>query len=216
MLIDCTAVLANRYPFAAASALDVPLDDFGRLFGYGGVFDTFFNANLAKLVDSSRSPWSWRPGSVNASAGLLRQVEAAQRVGEIFFRPGSLKPELRFVVTPTDLDAAANRFLLEIDGQTFDYRHGPERNQPASWPGPMPGTAAATFEDRSGARPNRAFEGPWAWLRLVDVAQPQRESDTRVGLRFEMGGHAARIRVESTSIRNPYASRDWQRFRCGI
>jgi hypothetical protein len=33
---------------------------------------------------------------------------------------------------------------------------------------------------------------------------------------FAAGGHNARVRVEATSIHNPWASREWQQFRCGI
>ena len=106
---ECTAIVANRYPFVAGSATDVPLADFGRLFGYGGVYDTFFKSELANLVDTSRSPWAWRTdASVSRLAdrlSMLRQFEAADRIREMFFRAGSQDPEVRFSVSADDLDA---------------------------------------------------------------------------------------------------------------
>jgi type VI secretion system protein ImpL len=151
------------------------------------------------------------------SAGMLAKFEAAQRIRDTFFRSGTPLPEWRFTVTPAGLDASVTRFTLEIDGQTFDYRHGPERSWPAVWPGPNPGVAAATFEVRTGGDGpnNMVFQGPWAWFRLIDATQVQRETDVRYALSFQKGGHEARVKVEASSIRNPFATRDVQQFRCG-
>jgi type VI secretion system protein ImpL len=216
----CLDAIEGRYPFSPKSATDVPLADFGRVFGYGGVFDTFFRTNLIDHVDTSRNPWAWRTDvsgmQVGGSRAMLNQFQAAERLREAFFRPGSQMPELRFTLTPTELDATTTRFLLEMDGQTLEYRHGPERNWPAQWPGPNPGTAAATFEVRSGGRPNLVFEGPWAWFRLIDAGRLDRDTDVRYILSLQAGGQQGRVRIEAASIRNPYGRRDWQQFRCGL
>jgi type VI secretion system protein ImpL len=220
---QCAAIVANRYPFVSQSPTDVPLADFGRLFGYGGVYEMFFKTELADLVDTSANPWRWRTdatgNAVGGSVSMLRQFEAADTIREMFFRPGSQMPEVRFTVTPVELDASATRFVLELDGQTFDYRHGPPRPLAAVWPGPNPGMAAASFEDRSGARPNIVSQGAWAWFRLIDAGQMQREvenSRTRYVLTFEKGGHQAKLTIEAPSILNPFVKRDLQQFSCGI
>jgi type VI secretion system protein ImpL len=216
---ECNAIIANRYPFSSDSANDVPLADFGRLFGYNGVYDNFFKTQLSQLVDASRVPWTWKVDSagerVGGSVAMLRQFEAVGRIREMFFRAGAQEPEARFSVAAVDLDAAAIRFTLDVDGQPFEYRHGPVIATRMVWPGPNPGKAVATFEERSGNRPNIPAEGPWAWFRLIDQAGPQRETDAAYVLTFERGGHQSRIRVESVSIRNPYGNHALQQFRCG-
>ena len=131
------------------------------------------------------------------------------------FRPGSQDPEVRFSIAAVDLDAGAVRFTLDVDGQAFDYRHGPVIAKPMTWPGPNPGRAIATFEERTGGRPNIAAEGPWAWFRLIDQAQVQRETDAVYVVTIEKNGHESRLRVESISIRNPYGNQALQQFRCG-
>jgi type VI secretion system protein ImpL len=218
VLRECVTITGGRYPFVAGSTSEVPLADFGRLFGHGGVFDAFFKDEIQALVDTSRTPWTWRSDSSGQSVGpslpMLRQFEAAQRIRDAFFRPGSQEPELRFRVTMTDLDASATRVALEIDGQRFEYFHGPARTGAATWPGPKPGLAVVTFEDRTAERPNRAFEGPWAWFRLLDAADVERETDVNYALRFRMGGHEALIRLEAASIRNPFAGHELQNFQC--
>ena len=145
---------------------------------------------------------------------MLRQFETAQRIRDMFFRPGGQLPEIRFNVFPAYLDAGAMRFVLELDGQSFEYRHGPERSWTATWPGPTPGVAAVTFEDRTGARPNLPFEGPWAWFRLLDVSGVQADSDVRYRSSFQAGDHEARVIIEASSIRNPFAKQELRQFRC--
>jgi type VI secretion system protein ImpL len=162
VVAECAAIVSNRYPFAAGSTVDVPLADFGRLFGYGGVFDMFFKSELANLVDTTRNPWVWRTDASGAAVGgslsMLRQFESAERIRTMFFRPGSQDPEVRFSLSAVDLDAGSVRFTLELDGQLFDYRHGPVIAKSLTRPGPSPRTAPATFSQRAGTRPHYATE----------------------------------------------------------
>jgi type VI secretion system protein ImpL len=218
VVAECAAIVGSRYPFTAAATADVPLADFGRLFGYNGVYDTFFRENLAPLVDTNRTPWSWRTVTgvpVGGSSAMLRQVEAAQRIRELFFRQGSQDPQLQFTITPSDLDVGALRFTLDIDGQTIEYRHAAPRAVAVTWPGPKPNLVTATFEERGGARPNLVFEGPWAWLRFLARAQLQRESEVRYTVIVTERGHEARLTLEAPSLRNPYGGRELQQFQCG-
>ena len=214
----CEEVIAGRYPFSSNSGVDVPLADFGRIFATGGIFDTFFKENLAPLVDTTRSPWAWRSGvsgPVGASANMLRQFEAVERIRQQYFAPGGQLPQQHFTVTAGDLDSAATRFLLELDGQTLDYRHDPVRGVPMTWPGPAPGAAAVTFEDKSGAHPNLTFQGPWAWFRLLDAARFHADTDVRFSAVFQGGGHEGSVLVEASSIRNPFLKPAVRQFRCG-
>jgi type VI secretion system protein ImpL len=216
---ECTLIVGNRYPFFRDSTVDVPLVDFGRLFGHGGVYDAFFKKELADFADTSKSPWQWRTDvsgeAVGGSAAMLRQFEAAQAIRDMFFRSASQDPELRFTATPFALDTGAQRVTLEIDGQTATYFHAAPRDVLMTWPGPKPGTAAVTFEERSGRGANIVREGAWAWFRLMDAAQIQPETEIRYVATFAQGGHEARVTLAAPSIRNPYAKNHLQTFRCG-
>jgi type VI secretion system protein ImpL len=212
----CKEVAGNRYPFDASSAVDAPLADFGRVFGYGGVYDAFFRDTLQSLVDTTRTPWNWRPGAGAAAGvpGILQRFQTAAAIREAFFKPGSQQPEVRFTLTADSLDQDASRFLLELDGQQFEYRHGPARGTVMSWPGGPTGQAAVTFESGSGAGANLPFQGPWAWFRLLERTQIQPQSDVRYMLNFSAGGKNARVQLEAASIRNPFAHPELLRFHC--
>jgi type VI secretion system protein ImpL len=217
VLRPCIDLVAGRYPFSPGSPREVPMTDFGRIFGYGGVFDAFFAANLEQLVDRTGSPWRWRPG-VHSLPGILEQFEAASLVRENFFATGSQRPDLRFAITITELDTNATRFLLDIEGQRYEYRRDGRSGGPGVWPGPEPGFVAAIFEDRSGIPGGPRTEGNWAWFRFIENAQPQAESETRTVLTIQTTqgrAHQARVVVEATTLQNPFRKREWRRFSCG-
>ncbi len=189
----------------------MPLADFGRLFGYGGVFDTFFKNELEPLVDTSRTPWTWRADasgvSVGPSLAMLRQFEAAQRIREMFFRPGGQEPEVRFRLTPTDLDAAATQVPAR------DRRS--ERRVPAWSRAKLAGDVAGPESgsgrgDVRGARRRPAEHrrsrdrgpGSGSWTRRAT----ERETDVRYVLTFAKDGHEAR--VQSRGREHPESVRE--------
>ncbi|MFM2119002.1 MAG: type secretion system rane subunit TssM, partial [Pseudomonadota bacterium] len=59
----CQRIVANRYPFASGARAETPLEDFGQLFAPAGLLDDFFQKRLQALVDSSVTPWAYRPSS---------------------------------------------------------------------------------------------------------------------------------------------------------
>jgi type VI secretion system protein ImpL len=216
---ECRELVEGRYPFSRAGTNDLPLVDFGHVFGYGGVFDTFFRENLAPLVDVSRTPWRWRDGAANigGSAALLQQFQQAQRIREVYFKAGSQAPEARFNLTPDTLDATTTRFTLNLDGQPFEYRHGPQQSLAMVWPGAGGvGQATLVFEEKAGSGPNVVKQGPWAWFRALDAAQVKRDSDTRMDITFAAGAHSMHVILDAASIRNPFVRDELTGFHCGI
>jgi type VI secretion system protein ImpL len=213
---QCKELLGARYPFNRASPSDVTLEDFARVFGTGGIYDAFFQANLAPLVDTSRPVWRWKEGAqtIGGSAAMLKQFQDAERLRQVFFKPGGQTPEVHFIVSPDDLDADVDSFRLEVDGQALEYRHGPPKPVSMTWPGGAVGQASATFQQRSGAHPQSAFQGPWALFRLLDQASMVPQSDTRLSVTFKLGGSQARVILEAASIRNPLVRQEVTHFHC--
>ena len=214
---ECQQLIAGRYPFAPKGSNDVALADFGRVFGPGGVFDTFFRERLAPLVDTSTSPWRWKQGAaaIGGSNSLLSQVQTADRIRQIFFPPGAQLPSVHFTVTPDSLDSAVPRLAIDLEGQTIEYRHGPLRATPIAWPGPSPGQVTVLFEESGGGGPNRAYQGPWALFHFLDDTTIQAQSDLRYLATLTAGNRTAKVLIEATSVRNPFARNELRAFRCG-
>lgn len=221
VLRECRDLIEGRYPVNRASTADVPLADFGRVFGPGGVFDKFFRENLEPLVDTSREPWRWRQGAapIGGSAALLRQFALVQGIRAMYFpqeggAQGTL-PATRFFLTPDALDATVTRFTLDVDGQAFEYRHGPPSSRPLSWPGEG-ARASFAFEEPAAAIPGESRQGPWAWFRLLDQVRVERQSHTRLLLTFTAGGRSMRLILDAASGRNPFGNNPLAGFSCAM
>jgi type VI secretion system protein ImpL len=70
------------------------------------------------------------------------------------------------------------------------------------------------FEESGGAGPNRSYQGPWALFHLLDDASIQPQSDVRYLVTLTAGGRTARLTLEATSVRNPFARNELRSFRC--
>jgi type VI secretion system protein ImpL len=214
---QCKQTIAGRYPFIVSSGNDVPLGDFGRVFGAGGTLDVFFRDNLAPMVDVQGARWAWREvadAQVALGPGVLPNFQRAAWIRDAFFPQGGQQPRVQFTLMAESLDADVVRFVLEFDGQRFEYRHDPPQAWSATWPGPAPGSASIRFEDRNGQGPTQPFQGPWALFRLFGTAEFQRRSETRYLVIFRAGGKSARVVLEASSIRNPFDRDMLTPFRC--
>jgi type VI secretion system protein ImpL len=206
----CQTLISGKYPFASSN-VDVQLADLGTVFGFDGAFDKFFADHLAKQVDTTAAVWTWRPGSVMLSNTLLAQFQAAQRLRDMFFQPGSKTPSVKFFVTFSDLDSSATRFILQVDGTNFDDKHF---KQPGVWPGPQAGSATTAWESRY-YDPTKAYGGPWAWFHLIDDYREGAPDSQHVLLNVKNRYHRIHVTVEpSSAAANPFTSASWRQFSC--
>ncbi|WP_293002718.1 type VI secretion system membrane subunit TssM [Nevskia sp.] len=217
VLKDCGDFTRNRYPFTLASATDIPVQNFGELFGYGGRFDAFYQQTLAKLVDASNATWRWKsgPGAVSGSPGMLAQMQAADRIKQMFFR-GSNVPEVGFSFLTPVLDPGIAKLVIEVDGQKYEYTPGGAANAPMKWPGPVPGRASVAGFDASGTLLAKfEFQNDWAFFRVLQAGRLTRETDVRYLATFDFGGKQARVTLQANNLKNPFLKPELQAFRCG-
>jgi type VI secretion system protein ImpL len=218
----CRSRVDGRYPFGSMG--DMPLSEFGEVFGYGGLYDKFFTDRLDSLVDKSQRSWVWREGSVDPSVGILAQFQRADHIREMFFGSSPKAPKLEFNVKLSNLDSGATRLYFKIDGQPLDLKKpGLESRGAFMWPIPEKSGAVAQFEDSVATAEDAQatpISGPWALFRLIDVTSEQARPGTGpysvLGLRTEHGHHSAVVTIEaSDATRNPFTNRDWRQFKCG-
>jgi type VI secretion system protein ImpL len=217
-LAFCRQAIADRYPLVRDSHTDVTLQDFGNFFGPGGVMDAFFEKNLGDLVDTSRSPWQWRPGGgmASASPGALVQFDRARRIKETFFADGGKLPAVSFELTPVTMDPSITQFVIDIEGTRVTYDHGPAVPAVVAWPGKGPRQVRIEMAPPAGSGPSGTTEsGPWGWFRLLDRSRLE-ASGTReqFDVTFSVGGRNARFRLAATSAFNPFGSDLLRAFRC--
>ena len=215
---DCAAFTQGRFPFSPTSRNDIPVQNFGEMFGYGGRYDGFFKQTLAKLVDTSGRNWQWKsgPGAVSGSASMLAQMQLADSIKQMYFRNGSPTPEVGFTLLAPVLAPGIGRFAIAIDGQTFDYKPGGSTSMAMKWPGPTPGQVKVSAWDTSGnLLSSYDYQGDWAFFHALQAAQLSRQSDLRYQAHFDFGGQAVQLVVQASNLKNPFLNTQVQRFRCG-
>ncbi len=218
VLPECEKALNGRYPFYGNGRFDVTIDDFGRLFSPGGALDQVFQQHLKPLVDTSRTDWQWRSPKQGAdvlSSKALRQMQQAAAIREAFFRDGGQIPGVHFEIKPVYLDKQVKSVSLDLEGEGFDYSHGPQRFERAQWPGPRgTGTVRIVFKALDQTESVISEEGPWAWFRMLDRAKKQIKSPDRFVATFEADGHRVDYEIRASSVTNPFVMRELRAFRC--
>ncbi len=215
----CTQAIEARYPFDRSAPADVGMADFQKLFGPGGLIDTFYTENLIDLIDTRARPWVWKPvntADLGISAAVLAQFQAAAEIKEAFFAPGP-GPGITFQITPYSLDPNAQSATLIIDGQQLDYFQNSGQPLPTAinWPGELGLARVAIGPAVDGTENIWTKEGPWGWFRLLDAAQirPTNVSD-RQRLIFNIGGRIVMFDLQSGSVINPFALAALSDFSC--
>lgn len=211
----CQAALASRYPFEPGSAIDVNIRDFARLFGPGGMIDSFINEHLIAYVDTTVTPWRWR-ADFGLNPSVLAAFQQARQIRDELFAGGS-GPIMNFTLEPKDLSATASRVTLNIDGQILSYFNNATRPEPLTWPG-KDGTGVITlaFQPVDGSPETIVSEtGSWAWLRMLRGGNFVGTNLPEVyRLRLGARGHYADFELRASSVENPYNLQMFARFTC--
>ena len=209
----------GRYPFIASSSADVPLDDFTRLLGPGGLVDGFFNDNLKPFVDTSHTPWRWQAADHTAlglSPGTLTQFERAASIRDGLFSGGSAM-QVRFQLLPVSLDARMAKATIDIAGTSMTYAHAPPQSTQFHWPGARGKPLLRQTQTPAGGGSGTVIErdGAWALLRLLDAGRvvPSGQPD-KFRLVFSAPGGAVGYELTASSVRNPFTLSALRAFRC--
>jgi type VI secretion system protein ImpL len=180
------------------------------------MLDTFFQKNLAPLVDTSEKPWRFKDPALGSSAALV-QFQRAQIIRDVFFPGGATTPTFRLEFKPLEMDASIKQFTIDIDGKPVSYAHGPQTVVPVQFPGPRGRRqirASISPPPSSGASAI-TFEGAWAPIRMFDSVRikptPQAE---RFEATITVEGRKAVFDILATSVRNPFSLPELNEFRC--
>ena len=155
------------------------------------------------------------PFLLDAMAGMLAQLQGADRIKQMFFRSGNM-PEVDFTLLTPVLDAGIGKLVIEVDGQKYEYQPGGATNVSMKWPGPTPGRVSISAYDPAGTLLTTFdYRGDWAFFRALQAANLQKQSDLRFVASFNFGGHVAKVTIQANNLKNPFLSNALSSFRCG-
>lgn len=211
----CVSATAGRYPFDPSSAIDVNTLDFARLFGRGGLIDSFTDDHLQAYIDTTVRPWQWR-ADFGLDADKLAPFENARKMRDALF-PGGAGPVMAFSLEPKDLSPNASRVTLNVDGQVLSYFNAAARPVPMTWPGPdQTNMITLSFAPVDGSGEVITSEtGSWAILRLLRKGALSATALPEIfGLRLGARGFAATFNLRANSVENPFDLKMFSGFSC--
>lgn len=212
----CRTAINGRYPFQRNSNRDVTAADFTKLFGYGGLFENFFQEHLIHRVDATGPVWSMR--QAGGADIPVHSFQRASRIRDVMFQQRGGAPQMSFAFKVIEMDASIAFVNFDFDGQAYRYAHGPQTQHQVQWPGPR-GASQIRLE-LADAGSQRAFlgkEGPWAALRFFDEAENQRAGGPEKFIStFVINGKKLVLEVTASSVENPFMLSALSNFRCPV
>jgi type VI secretion system protein ImpL len=141
-----------------------------------------------------------------------------QSIREIFFREaGSKKMAWKMDFKIVELDPSIVEFMINIDGQTQRYVHGPIQVLSVNWPGPRSGSIAEMSASPR-VRPETSTiiaNGPWAIFRLLDRGKIiSTANPDRVLVEYDFDGRKILLEISTGGQQNPLSTRLLNNFRC--
>ncbi len=214
----CQQAIRGLYPIANNSR-EITFEDFTYFFGPGGLMDEFFKKYLMASVEKGGRNWRWnsqRGGGGAVSSAALQQFQRADNIKKIFFRMGQQSPKVSFKLKPISMSPAIVQFVMDVDGQTLKYAHGPVRPVSMKWPGPNDsGQVRIQLLPPLQGYGGLSKEGSWALFRLFDEAQMTRTSNPSIFIMtYRIQGREAKFELQANSAVNPFQLTDLQAFRC--
>jgi type VI protein secretion system component VasK len=191
----CKQVTEARYPFAEGA--DAPLSDVTALLGAGGAIDNFFRTRAEEYIDTSSTPWRWKPDA--RFAGLdPKSAEFLQRTQAI---------AAGFSGSGTSLTLAA----LAERGKTFvaiGGQGGPVETtvEPLTlaWPGSSPAAGAEVRFTTSQGSATLAQPGEWGLFRILDgIRLRERDGGKRFLIDLKSGDARLFMEVQVPTEANP-------------
>ena len=215
----CEQALNNRYPFSRHSEADVSLQDFGNLFSPTGKIQTFFDTNMASIVDITSKPWAWKTvngSSLGISGGILREFETAARIRDTFFNDGGKLPAIKFQLKIDKLGKGIGKVELQIDDIDLKIRKRTVSKPIAvEWPGSVGVAMISLFPKANWNNTEINKEGAWAFYRLIDNGElEQSQVSDRTKIIFTIGRREITFNLLSGSVLNPFSLKPISSFSC--
>ena len=215
----CLEITSNRFPFAPKSKREVPWIEFGKLFGAGGIIDTFFANKLDGMVDQTGAQWKWSDKSRvsrELSPAALVQFQNAAKIREAFFPQGGMVPNVNLTVTPISMSPNATSAEFEINGNKLEHVTGIEQPKDFQWPGSSiaDGSASvAIFPEIEGGNWGVGYKGAWSLFKLFERGGMSKSGE-QLTVRFVIGGREVSYRVKVGSLENPFTLTALSKFQC--
>jgi len=211
---ECRGILAQGYPFRP-SPREASVDDFSRLFRPGGLIDAFAQANLSGQLNAGAGGGLTQSGrALGLSAQTAAQFARAAKIRDAFFKPGDIRPNVRFVLEPIRVGGDASAITVTVDGQPAAFDRVNRRGVELRWPGNAPGVTLSVQRSGSSQPSIRTWSGDWALFRFLSAYPVSAVNRSGLTVTVTEGGAQATFRVRVLNTVSPFRLPELGSFRC--
>jgi hypothetical protein len=205
----CSNIIRGKYPFVRGSATDLALEDFGRLFGAGGILDQFFKLQLEPFVDRSGAEWAWKPGTsmTGRPSNILRSFQTADWIKDSFEMSTGTLPMLKLSIQPAQVPAGVTA-EFKTGGTTVQSPATGTAAVPIEWPGTSVRTAIAVNNG-----PGIGRDGIWSLFRMLEAGGLRASGETAT-VQYLFAGIELHYQIRTGSVKNPLDLGRLREFRC--
>jgi type VI secretion system protein ImpL len=213
---ECKSILAQGFPFSAGAQHQVSIDDFSRLLRPGGLMDAFQMSNLTGQIDTSRKTWALTPSgrALGLSPSSVTAFQKANVIRDAFFKPGDIRPNVRFLIEPVRIDGDASAVTLSVDGAPAAFTRTVRRGVELRWPGNAPGVTLSVQHSGSAAPSVRNWGGDWGFFQFLRANQVSGATSGGLIVTVADGGATASFRIRVLNTRSPFLLPELASFQC--
>ncbi|BBF86449.1 probable membrane protein [Aquitalea magnusonii] len=200
--------MSGRYPFNSTDN-DAAIPALGRyLAPLQGEIARFLQQTLGGALVQEGDQWLPSPNLANAApfdAAFLNAVNSLSRLASRWFAEGDAG--YSFELQPVAMPGLV-RTELTVDGQTVSYFNQQASWNALRWPGhaQQPGSQLVWESLQAGSRQTLAFNGRWAFIRLLEQAKVEQLDKARYQLDFALpDGLTARYILRTSAADGPLA-----------
>jgi hypothetical protein len=199
--------MSGRYPFNSTDN-DAAIPALGRyLAPQQGEIARFLQQTLGGALVQEGDQWLPSPNLANAApfdAAFLNAVNSLSRLASRWFTEGDAA--FSFELQPVAMPGLV-RTELTVDGQTVSYFNQQASWSALRWPGhaQQPGSQLVWESLKAGSRQTLAFNGRWAFIRLLEQAKVEQLDKARYQLDFVLpDGLTARYILRTSAADGPW------------
>lgn len=210
----CKEASQDRFPFFAGAANDVTTIDLQRVFGMGGVLDSFVQQRLKPLLDTSGPIWRWKAGDPVAATldpATPDSFAKAQEVRDLIVGGLALRIE------PSAFAGGVDAVQFQSGDANLAFSSSDRAAKQMRWSA-QGGAPSASVTLLRGGQKVRTFEeqGVWALFRLMDKARRENSGATSFLATFGDASGSVTFRVGLPSEHNPFSRGGMWTFRCPL
>ncbi|MDO7843818.1 type VI secretion system membrane subunit TssM [Sphingomonas immobilis] len=218
VLPACQEVAQEHYPFFGGAAADAATVDVMRVFGAGGVLDSFTQQRLKPLMDVTGPVARWKaddPVAATLDPASPEQFTKASQIRDLL--AGGLPLKVSLVKMGSDVGSV----VISSGGATYTFTAPGNAAKPIQWTLSGLPEAAVTLNKAggaAGAAPTQLktfeTEGPWALFKLMDLATKENSGPKAIKVTFGEGNASAVFLVQLPTEQNPFSRGGIWSFRC--